>query len=170
MNSRITIGILAESDIPAIIQAMLESGSPRSDEYYRQCLDEQVKNKRIVLTAFSGGHFGGQANLIFTSKYPYFREKNIPEINDLFVIPEYRDKGVATALMAEAEARLRGKFHAVGLGVGLYRDYGNAQKLYVKLGYIPDGNGICYKNTAVVPGASVTVDDDLLMYFIKQLL
>lgn len=169
MNDKITIGILTETDIPAIVQAMLDSGNPRSDEYYRQCLDEQDKNERIVLTAFFGGHFAGQVNLIFTSKYPHFHEKKIPEINDLFVTPKYRNRGIATALMNESESKLRGKFHAAGLGVGLYRDYGHAQKLYVKLGYIPDGNGVCYNNVAVVPGASVTVDDDLLMYFIKQL-
>eukprot|EP00792_Barthelona_sp_PAP020_P000405 TRINITY_DN10637_c0_g1_i1.p1 TRINITY_DN10637_c0_g1~~TRINITY_DN10637_c0_g1_i1.p1 ORF type:complete len:75 (-),score=8.61 TRINITY_DN10637_c0_g1_i1:232-456(-) len=57
----------------------------------------------------------------------------------------------------------------IGLGVGLYKDYGNAQRLYVKRGYVLDGNGIVYKNEQVVPGSQVTVDDDLLLYLIKPL-
>ncbi|RED65139.1 hypothetical protein DFP98_12130 [Cohnella phaseoli] len=57
----------------------------------------------------------------------------------------------------------------VGLGVGLYEDYGNAQRLYGKRGYIPDGRGLMYANEAVHPGRTVTVDDDLLLYMVKQL-
>lgn len=34
------------------------------------------------------------------------------------------------------------KYGIVGVSVGLYYDYGNAQLLYVKRGYIPDGRGI----------------------------
>jgi GNAT superfamily N-acetyltransferase len=169
MPDKISIGILTEAEIPVIIQVVGSSGNPRKPEYYRQCLDEQDKQERIVLIARYGGCFAGQAHLIFQSKYPFFRDNRIPEINDLLVIPEYRKKGVATALMTDAESRLHGKFQSAGLGVGLYRDYGYAQKLYVKLGYVPDGNGVCYHNIAVVPGMSVTVDDDLLMYFIKTL-
>jgi hypothetical protein len=33
----------------------------------------------------------------------------------------------------------------VGLGVELCADYGPAQMLYIKKGYIPDGNGVTYK-------------------------
>jgi hypothetical protein len=30
-------------------------------------------------------------------------------------------------------------YNEIGIGVGLYRDYGPAQQLYFQLGYIPDG-------------------------------
>ena len=32
----------------------------------------------------------------------------------------------------------------VGIGVGLYPDYGSAQRLYIKRGYLPDGHGATY--------------------------
>jgi hypothetical protein len=32
-----------------------------------------------------------------------------------------------------------------------------------------DGNGITYKNVPVVPGQSAVVDDELLLYLIKNL-
>jgi hypothetical protein len=38
----------------------------------------------------------------------------------------------------------------VGLGVGLYNDYGNAQKLYIKKGYVPNGYGVTYNYQAVI--------------------
>jgi hypothetical protein len=42
---------------------------------------------------------------------------------------------------------LREHSESVGIGVGLYLDYGVAQTMYVKRGYIPDGKGICKNNS-----------------------
>ena len=39
---------------------------------------------------------------------------------------------------------------------------------YTKL--LRDGNGITYENAPVVPGKSVVVDDELLIYLVKDLL
>jgi hypothetical protein len=57
----------------------------------------------------------------------------------------------------------------VGIGVGLYKDYGFAQKLYVRIGYIPDGNGVTYKYQPATSGDSCPVDDDLIIWFKKDL-
>lgn len=57
----------------------------------------------------------------------------------------------------------------VGIGAGLYADYGTAQKLYVKLGYVPDGNGITYKCKKTVPGTLYPLDDDLILWLRKPL-
>ncbi len=57
----------------------------------------------------------------------------------------------------------------VSLGVGLYRDYGTAQRMYVKRGYIPDGTGLWYGNQQIFPGNEVFVDDDLVLYMSKSL-
>jgi hypothetical protein len=48
----------------------------------------------------------------------------------------------------------------VGLGVGLYCDYGAAQRIYVRRGYLPDGRGIMYRNQPVEPGAAIRIDDE----------
>ena len=57
----------------------------------------------------------------------------------------------------------------IGLGVGLYADYGAAQRLYVRLGYQPDGRGITYHEKLVVPDQLVRVDDDLILWLTKRL-
>ncbi|HXW52885.1 MAG TPA: GNAT family N-acetyltransferase, partial [Myxococcota bacterium] len=61
------------------------------------------------------------------------------------------------------------KSPVVGIGVGLYDGYGDAQKLYVKRGYIPDGLGPTYRYIKLVYGQSVNVDDDLVMWFTKRI-
>ena len=74
-------------------------------------------------------------------------KNRIPQINDVWGYEENRNKGIATALIAHLEqlAKQEG-YHIIGIGVGLYRDYGTAQRLYFRLGYKPDGEGLTYKH------------------------
>ena len=50
----------------------------------------------------------------------------------------------------------------------MYADYGPAQRMYIKRGYVPDGLGLYYKNQPVTPGKNVFVDDDLALYLVKK--
>ena len=59
---------------------------------------------------------------------------------------------------------------SVCLGVGLCREYGSAQRMYVKRGYIPDGSGVWYRDVQCVQYETVcTVDDDLVLFMEKKL-
>ena len=71
--------------------------------------------------------------------------------------------------MDEAEGRIAERSSVVGIGVGLYRDYGAAQRMYIKRGYIPDGRGVYYDTEQVQPGQRVPVDDSLALFFTKEL-
>jgi ribosomal protein S18 acetylase RimI-like enzyme len=84
------------------------------------------------------------------------------------VLQEYRRKGIGSALMDEAETRIFQRGSAAGLGVGLYADYGNAQRMYARRGYVPDGRGLIYNNKPVPPGGHVLVDDNLVLYLVKN--
>ena len=68
----------------------------------------------------------------------------------------------------ENEARLR-EYSSIGLGVGLYADYGHAQNLYIKKNYKPDKRGIAYNDKPIKYGESVTLDDNLTLMFVKKL-
>lgn len=57
----------------------------------------------------------------------------------------------------------------VGIGVGLYADYGAAQRLYTSLGYAPDGRGVTYHGSLVKPGTEYLVDDHLILWLTKRL-
>jgi len=51
----------------------------------------------------------------------------------------------------------------------LFDDYGPAQRLYAKRGYIPDGRGACHRFTPLKRGQTITLDDDHLIWLVKDL-
>lgn len=58
----------------------------------------------------------------------------------------------------------------VCLGVGLCREYGSAQRMYVQRGYIPDGSGVWYQNRQCVQyETTCTIDDDLVLFLSKKM-
>lgn len=125
---------------------------------------------RLFIVGEVGSSVAGFVTLIWHSNHPAFIQDGLPEISDLNVHPDYRSSGLGNAMMAllEDEARSRG-FDKIGLGVGLYADYGSAQRLYVRRGYMPDGTGLYYGNKHVHPGQTVRVDDDLFQTMAKDL-
>ncbi|MEC0238514.1 GNAT family N-acetyltransferase [Paenibacillus dokdonensis] len=141
----------------------------RQGDYYDRCLKENQESTRMTLMAFYGDALAGCCHLLHCSKYPYFQEHNIPEINDLNVFPEFRRNHIASKIFDEFESIAAHTYTHIGLGVGLYEDYGNAQRMYTTRGYILDGQGMTYKNQKVAPGQPVMVDDDLILYLIKKL-
>lgn len=93
----------------------------------------------------------------------------IPEIQDLNVLPEFRNRGIASALLDHGEKVVAKESSTVGIGVGLHPGYNAAQRLYAKRGYIPDGRGISYRDRYPREGESVVLDDHLLLHLMKHL-
>jgi GNAT superfamily N-acetyltransferase len=102
------------------------------------------------------------------SEYKYFREHNIPEIQDLNVLPTYRRRGIATALMDEAETIAKEHGPIVGIGVGLHPGYNAAQRMYVLRGYVPDGRGVTWRDNYIKEGQELMADDDLVLHLTKH--
>ena len=150
------IRTLSASDIRTIVSAFI-SFYPKPSEIFEQWL------------AFVQDQFVGYITLKHHSIYESFAKDNIPEIMDLNVIPPYRNQGIASKLLDIAEDEAKKVSDIVGLGVGLYKDYGSAQRLYIKRGYIPDGNGITYDYKQIDPGSTVCLDDDLILWMKKKL-
>lgn len=159
------ISLLTETDIP-LLEAAFESFYAKPASTFEQYLQE---NDRKVWVAYYEVVVAGYITLKLNSKYPYFAANHIPEIMDLNVIPTYRNKGIATKLLDIAEEEAAKTTSIIGLGVGLYKDYGSAQKLYIKRGYMPDGNGITYDYKQITPGSMVCLDDDLVLWMTKRI-
>jgi GNAT superfamily N-acetyltransferase len=102
------------------------------------------------------------------SPHAGFRDRDIPEISDLNVMPDSRRRGAATALLDLAEAVIASTSPVAGIGVGLYDDYGPAQRLYAARGYVLDGTGAWAGSANVRGGDVVTADDDLVLYMTKR--
>lgn len=124
-------------------------------EVYLMCVD----NKIVGYTMFS-----------FKPKYGFYRIHNIPEIQDLNIIPSYRQYGLGRALIKHCEARaVELGYQRIGIGVGLTPSYGPAQRLYAKMGYIPDGFGVTYDRKTLSAGALHPFDDDVSLMLEKPL-
>lgn len=166
---QIEIRVFEEKDISPLVTEFARHDWHKPQSTFDLYWHEQNNNERLMWVAFHNGQLAGYATLKWESNYQSFKEQNIPEIMDLNVLPPYRNKGIGTGLLEIAEQLASTRSHLIGLGVGLYGDYGNAQKLYIKKGYIPDGLGVTYNYQSVIPGDSAPVDDDLILWFTKQL-
>lgn len=155
---------------PTIIEdAFREQGWHKPAELYERYLDEQETGLRVTLVAEADGEFVGYGNVIWQPDYPPFREQNIPEISDLNVLIRFRKQGIASRLMDRAEQAIAERSSWAGIGVGLFADYGQAQIMYVKRGYVPDGRGLYVGERQLQYGDNITVDDDLVLYLTKKL-
>jgi ribosomal protein S18 acetylase RimI-like enzyme len=168
-DTELTIRLLETTDIAPITAAFAALGWDKPASQYERYLAEQQAGDRVVLVALSNDEFAGYVTIVWRSHYPPFAADHIPEIVDFNVLPHFRRQHIGTRLMDEAEQRIGARSAVVGIGVGLYPDYGAAQRMYVLRGYVPDGRGVYYDNQQVRPGQAVPVDDSLALYFTKEL-
>lgn len=169
---RTLIRPLTKADIPKIVaRYSFPWSTPEKTEvlwdlYYH----EQQNGIRTVAVIEENHEILGYGSLLRKPECPFFAQKNIPEINAIWIDENHRKKGLGTSLIKWLEklASQEG-YQQIGIGVGLYKDYGPAQKLYFELGYSPEGNGITYKGESTTPGQSYPLDDDLILWLIKSL-
>ena len=165
----IQIRLLEESDPPSIAAAFTKMRWNNPEAQYRRYLHEQIAGTRKCFVAVVNRQFAGYVTINWRPAYVGFADLNIPEIQDLNVLTTFRRKGIATRLLDRAEGEAGRRSDVVGIAVGLHPGYNAAQRLYAKRGYIPDGRGITYRNCFVEEGASVVMDDDLVMHLTKQI-
>lgn len=171
MPSNLNLYLLESEELPALISTFTFpwSSFQATQEKWERYYSEQQAKIRKVCIAKIGNDLVGYGSLLKHSEYPDFKKLNIPEIHDVWISEKYRGNGYGRKLIQYLEEiALKGHHKQIGIGVGLYKDYGFAQKLYVRMGYIPDGNGITYNYQPVKAGDSYPVDDDLLLWFKKD--
>jgi GNAT superfamily N-acetyltransferase len=130
---------------------------------------DEASGTRSCWVAYFSDVFAGYVTVNWKPTYPYFAENGIPEIQDLNVLPPFQRKGIGTALLVQAEAEIASRSNVAGLGVGLHPGYNEAQRLYVKRGYVPDGRGVTYKDRYLCEGEHVLLDDDFLLHMTRRI-
>lgn len=112
----------------AELELLADSISARPLEKHRERLQQQTQGALLYLIAWEDGTATGHELLRWRGRLGY------PQVEDLFVRPDRRDRGIGTSLLeaAEHEARRRG-FERIGLGVAV--DNEGARRLYTRCGY-----------------------------------
>jgi ribosomal protein S18 acetylase RimI-like enzyme len=157
-----------KSDPETISAAFTALGWDKPAMLYQRYLEEQERGQRLAFVAEWRGEFAGYVTLVWVSDYGPFAQGQVPEISDLNVLPAHRRKGIGNALLDCVESAASARGNLVGLGVGLSGDYGAAQRIYVRRGYLPDGRGIMYNNQPVEPGEVIRIDDDATLMFTRS--
>jgi ribosomal protein S18 acetylase RimI-like enzyme len=170
MERSVEVRELRRDDISGIVATAGGAAWNGGFDKWNSRLKEHHSGERIALLAIVDGAFAGYGSLLWSSCYAPFRDQGISEIQDLVVSETQRRQGIATALMITLEGRAQFReLKRIGLGVGLYADYGAAQRLYIKRGYVPDGRGLTYNYLPARAGLGYPVDDDLLLWLVKAL-
>lgn len=171
MKARIKVRPIQETNFKDLDEYFgLSTVYKKPVEHWQKYLEETQVGIRLAVIAEMDGKTIGYATLKFESEYSSFKNTGTPEINDLGVAPSERNSGVGRSMIEFLEQAAKEKgCKEIGIGFGLYNDYGPAQRLYIKMGYIPDGRGVMYNYQPVVPGKSYPVDDELVLFFTKAL-
>lgn len=169
MLNKLILRSIQPNDAELISQAFQEQGWKKPVSLYQSYLNFQSNGQRDIIIAEIDNAFAGYLTILWQSDYPYFLENKIPEVNDFNVLEKFQRRGIGTRLMDEAEKRIKQRSAIAGIGFGVTRDYGPAQILYVKRGYVPDGNGMIRNHLPLKYGEQVRVDDDLVIYLTKVL-
>jgi GNAT superfamily N-acetyltransferase len=141
----------------------------KSEGLFERYCSEQARGEREVLLAFVRSEFAGYVTVSWTPTYGPLALAGVPEMQDLNVLPQFRRRGIGTALIAAAEALVRRRSGRIGIAVGLHPGYNAAQRLYAALGYVPDGNGLTVREQSVREGETIVLNDDVVLHLEKSL-
>ena len=167
-DGSLIIRSMKETDIQAILEIFTSQGWEKPLWVLQKYYDEDLTESRLLFVAEWEGQVAGYTTLMKEAEHGPFAYNGIPYVCDFNVFKRYQRRGIGSKIMDCAEKAAFEKHDSICLGVGLYTDYGNAQRMYAKRGYIPDGSGVWYKNINLEPGEPCVNDDDLVLYLIKN--
>ena len=165
----ILIRDMVKNDAQIITREEIAQGWDQTIEKYELRLRHQASGKSIALVAEYRGNVAGYVNVYLNCGSGPFANQGYPEIVDFGVLEKYRKNGIGTKLMDIAERIAFDYSDVVCLCVGLHSGYGNAQRMYVKRGFIPDGSGVWYRDEVCPQDSECLNDDNLVLYLLKAL-
>lgn len=151
---------------------LLENYSPQIDlSYYEGCFERQSNGDLdIYVASLDCVGFVGHCILNWYPRYALFKKLGIPEIQDLNVLNQHRRQGIGRFLIDFCEKETQSKGGSmIGIGVGLNARFGSAQRLYVKMGYVPDGMGVSYDRKQIGADEFKPIDDFLCLMMTKDI-
>lgn len=171
MNAHLRTRLAEAKDAESVKTIELLIKSRTEPDFIQRLFDAVEQGDRSVIIGLVDDVPAGYAVVNWRPVYTLFARLGIPELQDLNVLPEHRCLGLGREIVLTCEDLARQRDYAhMGLAVGLDKSYGPAQRLYTRLGYMPDGYGVTYDREPVAKGQVVRVDDDLCLMMVKELL
>jgi len=147
--SLVTIRKGQPKDIPLIKQCLIDSWVEHAKQepglldeermkasdvegYYRECFDEP--DKHFLFVAEADGKFAGFIRADIKEIPPFFKHPKILYLDDTYVLPEFRRKGIARSLLQRAEELAKEK-GIKRLQARVYSFNVEIQKLLESMGY-----------------------------------
>ena len=167
MDGQICLRGMLWQDTITLPQDFAAQGWNKTQEKYVQYYQEQQAGLRTICVAAVDGRAAGYATLVPQAAEGPFAGLGIPEIQDFNVLQRHQRQGLGNRILDVLEREAARSCDRVSLAVGMHSGYGQAQRMYVKRGYLPDGSGVWYRGTPLAPYTLCCNDDDLLLYFSK---
>lgn len=127
------------------------------------------EDETSFILAYEDSEPVGTVTIRWKPHYPPFRDAAIPFIQNIEIRYDLRGHGVGSRVLEAVEHLIGKRSTKAGICVALFDDYGPAQRLYAKRGYIPDGRGACHRFTPLQRGDMLTLSDDHLLWLVKDL-
>jgi ribosomal protein S18 acetylase RimI-like enzyme len=170
----VTVRRLEGTEVDVLQQSMpasrrLVDGVPRT--YHERRLAAQQDGAADYLIAWGDGSPVGHALLRWSADEPFLRDRELtaPLVEALAVRPDVQSRGIATAMMLEAERMAADRGQAtIGLAVGIENE--RARALYARLGYYESGLGEFRVTwTALDADGEERVKGETCTYLVKRL-
>ena len=140
-NKTVEIRPLAEEELGLVERRL--SLDPSYPDKHRKRLERQRRGEAVYLIAWHGEMSVGHGLLKWAGPGDgpmAARLERCPDVEDLFVHPDHRSRGIGARLLDHAESLAREReFPRIGLGVAV--DNPRARILYERLGYEDTGFG-----------------------------
>jgi GNAT superfamily N-acetyltransferase len=144
------------------IRELVEADLTRAEQLPLHRFDG-FREEATYLVAWDGDEPLGHVHVAWSAT-----ELGLPELQDMYVLPEHRGEGIGSALAAEAERLAAARGHG-RCSLSVSDANADARRLYERLGYaraeVPPKR---VTGTIEVRGGTLDVDDTLL-YFTKDL-
>jgi hypothetical protein len=167
-ETQLTFKVVQPGEIVEVKRVVKSAFFSRDEATIDAHFEDHENGASTTILGYEDGRLVGIVTIRWQCHYPSFRDRNIPLIQNIEIRYEDRGRGIGNRMLQRTEEEIARRSPLAGLVVGISADYGPAQRLYARRGYIPDGRGVCRQFTPLQNGDVVTVDHDLLMWLVKD--
>jgi hypothetical protein len=167
-TTKLTFRVVQPNEIAAVkqeVKPVFFSGDEATIEDHFQ---DHENGASTTILGYELGRLVGIVTIRWQCRYPPFRDRQIPLIQNIEIRYEDRGRGIGGLMLERTEQEIALRSQLAGICVGIAESYGPAQRLYVKRGFVPDGRSVCHPHEPLRIGETVRIDDDLLLWLIKD--